>query len=69
MSSEIEVAGGALGRIRARWLADGRIEWGFRGADGAAIVPDVRFLPQEPPAGRWFRSTLIDVTPVRAGGE
>ena len=69
MSSEIEVGEGVLGRIRARWLADGRIEWGFRDAGGAAIVPDVRFLPQEPPAGRWFRSTPIDVTPVRAGSE
>ena len=69
VSSEIEIAAGALGTIRARWLADGRIEWGFRDSGGAAIVPDVRFLPEETPAGRWFRSTPIDVTPVRAGSE
>ena len=69
VSSEIEVARGVLGTVRARWLADGRIEWGFRDAAGAAIVPDVRFLPAGPPAGRWFRSTPIDVTPVRAASE
>ena len=69
MSSEIEISEGILGRIRARWLADGRVEWGFRDADGAAIVTDVRFLPAEPPAGRWFRSTPIGVTPGRAGSE
>lgn len=63
-TSEIEVGEGSLGRVQARWLPDGRIEWSFRDATGAAIVPEVRFLPADLPAGRWFRSTPVDVTPV-----
>ena len=69
VSSEIEVAGGTLGQIRARRLADGRIEWGFRGAGGEAITPDVRFLPADPAVGRWFRTTPIEVVPAQQAGE
>ena len=69
ISSYVQVGEGALGRIRARWLADGRVEWGFRDANDEAIVPDVRFLPSAVPPGLWFRSTPIEVTPVRPVGE
>ena len=69
VSSEIEVAGGTLGQIRARRLADGRIEWGFRGAGGEAITPDVRFLPADPAVGRWFRTTPIEVVPAQQARE
>ncbi len=69
VSSDVEVAAGTLGQVRARRLSDGRIEWSFRAAAGEAVVPDVRFLPSDPPPGVWFRSTAIDVVPLEAPEE
>ena len=69
ISSDVGVAGSTLGRIRARWLADGRIEWSFRDAAGEVIVPGVRFLPSDPPPGAWFHSAPIEVAPVRQAPE
>ena len=69
LTSEIEVAGVALGQVRARRLGDGRLEWGFLAAGGEEIAPDVRFLAPGAPAGVWFRSTPIEVLPPEAPEE
>ena len=61
VSDDVEVGERAVGRIRARRLQDGRVEMGFVGADGRAIVPDVARLPAELPEGVWFRSSEIEV--------
>ena len=62
ISTVIEADDGqAIGRIRARRLADGRVELGFRDADGNAIAPDIRYVPAELPPGVWLRSSQIEV--------
>ena len=62
-SSDVETDGNSLGRIRSRLLDDGRIELGFRDAEGETITPDIRYLPSELPAGIWLRSAQIGVLP------
>ena len=61
VSGDVEVDGDPIGRIRARRVAGGRIELGFVGADGEAIIPDIRYLPAALPVGVWFRSSEIEV--------
>lgn len=61
VSSEVEVRENPIGKIRARRLADGRIELGFLGADGTEIAPDIRYLPADLTGGVWFRSGEIKV--------
>ena len=69
VSSDVEVGGGPIGQVRARRLADGRIEMGFRTADGATISPDILFLPAELPEGIWFRSSGIEAPAAGAAQE
>ena len=69
ISSDVEVDGSAIGQIRVRRLADGRVELGFRSAAGERIVPDIRYLPADPTAGVWFRSSEIVVPPPPAPSE
>jgi len=61
VSGDVEVAGNAIGRIRARRTAGGRAEVGFVGADGAAITPGIAFLPADAATGVWYRSSEIEV--------
>lgn len=61
VSTDVEVGEGTIGRIRARHLADGRMELGFLSASGEAISPDIRFLPADMPAGVWMRTSEIQV--------
>ena len=61
MSGEVEVDGGAIGKIRARHVAGGRTEVSFRDADGEVITPDIAFLPADAAAGVWYRSSEIEV--------
>ena len=61
VTGDVEVAEGSIGKIRSRRLADGRIELGFVGADGEAIIPHIRYLPAGLPVGVWFRSSEIEV--------
>ncbi len=68
-TSDVEVGGASIGTIRARRHADGRIELGFRDSYGAAIAPDVRFLPADLPPGVWLRSTAIEVPRPEAAEE
>jgi hypothetical protein len=46
-SSDVELNGSPIGIIRARYLADGRIEVGFDDADGNSAAIDVRYLPAD----------------------
>ena len=52
-------------RITARRQADGRTEFALQQREGSGwcnrIAPRARFLPSEPPAGRWLVSTPIAI--------
>ena len=64
ISSDVEVDGGAIGKIRARRLDDGRVELGFLSADGETVTPNIRFLASDISAGVWLRSSEIEVQQV-----
>ena len=51
-----------IGQIRARRLADGRVEMGFRDFHGDSYVPDIAYLPADLAEGVWYRSSLIEVS-------
>ena len=57
-SSPVIVDGEEIGRINARLLADGRIEFAFTPADGERILPATRYFPVSS-SGGWLRSSLI----------
>ena len=61
LSGEVRVWPVPIGKIRARHLADGRVEMGFLSADGREITPDIAYLPADAPEGVWFRSSEIAV--------
>ena len=65
-TADVEVDGNSIGQVRARRVADGRIELGFVTADGEEIEPDLRYLPAGPdlPARVWLRSSEIELPPV-----
>ena len=60
-TSDVGLGDDVLGRVRARRLADGRIEMGFV-AGGEEQQLDIRYLPADLPEGVWFRSSEIEVT-------
>ena len=60
-SGAVELDESPLGEIRARRLADGRVEMAFRTPDGETITPDIAYLPAALDEGVWYRSSLIDV--------
>ena len=64
VSSDVEVDGQPIGKIRSRRLADGRTELGFLGAEGESVELDIRYLPADMPRGVWLRSGEIEVSPV-----
>ena len=64
VSSDVEVDGNPIGKIRSRRLDDGRTELGFLRADGGSVVLDIRYLPAAMPAGVWLRSGEFEVTLV-----
>ena len=68
-SSPVEVGGVELGRINARRLSDGRIEFAFTPTDGERILPPSRYFPVGARVGRWLRSTEIAISaaPAAAG--
>jgi len=59
-SRSVEVNGQSIGLVRARRLADGRIELGFRDVNGNTVEPEIRFVA-DPPAGIFVRSSVIEV--------
>ena len=62
-SSPVEVGGAEIGRINARLLGDGRIEFAFTPTDGERIAPQARYFPADARVGRWLRSTEITIGP------
>ena len=66
-SSPVEVEGRAIGRINARQLADGRIEFAFTPTDRARILTDARYFPANAGPNRWLRSTEITTPPSGTG--
>ena len=60
-SSSVELNGEQLGRITARRLADGRVEFGFIAPDGERILPSSRYFPASASVDRWLRSSVIGV--------
>ena len=70
ISTMIEAEDGQpIGRIRARRLADGRVELSFRDANNAVITPEIRYVPAELPPGVWLRSSQIVAPPPAPAGE
>lgn len=69
ISTLIEQDGHPVGWIRARRLADGRVEIGFRDANGVAIAPDVRFVPADLRPGEWMRSSEFVAPPQDGAGQ
>ena len=61
-SSPVEVDGAEIGRINARLLDDGRIEFAFTPTDGERIAPQARYFPADARVGRWLRSTEIAIS-------
>ena len=59
-STPVVVDGVELGRINARRLADGRIEFAFTPTDGERILPPSRYFPVSATVDRWLRSTEIE---------
>lgn len=60
-SSDVELDESAIGKIRTRRLADGRVELGFVNTGGELILPEIRFLSADLAAGVWIRSSEIEV--------
>ena len=67
-SSPVEVEGVVIGRINARMLADGRIEFAFTPTDGERIEPSARYFPVDARVGRWLRSTEITISAAPTAG-
>ena len=61
-SSPVRVGGGEIGRISARRLADGRIEFAFTPTGEERVLPRSRYFPSSPSINRWLRSSAIDVS-------
>lgn len=55
------------GRIMARRLDDGRVEFAYRPEGEEIILPRKRFFPTTAPVGRWLNSTPIEFDGVEIG--
>ena len=60
-TGDVELDGSSIGLIRARRLADGRVQVGFRDSEGEIIAPHIAYLPADPQQGVWYRSGQIEV--------
>lgn len=58
---DVELDDTSIGQIRARRLADGRIELGFRDFEANKLVPDIAYLSTDLDEGVWYRSSVIEV--------
>ena len=68
-SSDVELNGSPIGIIRARYLADGRIEVGFDDADGNSVAIDVRYLPADLAPGATVRTSIFEAPRPAPAGE
>ena len=62
-----ELDSASAGRIVARRLPDGRTEFAWQPEGGDRILPRSRYLPANPPTGRWLNSSDIVVEGVNVG--
>ena len=60
-SSPVSVDGQEIGRINARLLADGRIEFALMPADSERILPRSRYFPATARVERWLRSSVLEL--------
>ena len=68
-TSDVELGGASIGVIRARYVADGRIEVGFVDADGRVVRPDVRYLPADLAPGATVRTSAFEAPRPAPAGE
>ena len=61
-SCDVEEDDMPIGRIRPRWLDDGRVELGYTDAGGGIVTPEIRHLSVDMPSGVWLRNAEIEVT-------
>ena len=59
---DVELDDTSIGQIRARRLADGRVQLGFSDFRGHTYIPDIAYLPADLDEGVWYRSSLIEVS-------
>lgn len=64
---EGELDSASTGRIVARRLLDGKTEFAWQPEGGDRILPRSRYLPSDPPTGRWLNSSDIVVEGVNVG--
>lgn len=57
----------SLGRIAARRLDDGGIEFAFDPVDGERVLPASRFVPADATVGRWLDSSPVVIDGVEWG--
>ena len=55
------------GRIVARLLDDGRVEFGWQPTGGARILPEKRYFPASIDHNRWLRSSPVEVGGAEIG--
>ena len=59
----------AAGRLAARRLTDGRVEFAFDPDRGEPVLPASRFLPPSAASGRWFNSSIVTTDDGREIGK
>lgn len=59
MSSDIDYGGEVVGRIAARLLENGRVDFGFVSPDGERILPSRRVFPIGAQVDTWLRSGSV----------
>ena len=57
----------ATGRIVARLLDDGRVEFGWQPSGGARVLPTKRYFPANIDHNRWLRSSPVEVDGAEIG--
>ena len=60
-------SGDTTGRIVARLLEDGRVEFGWQPSSGARVLPRQRYFPPDATVDRWLRSSPVEVDGAEIG--
>ena len=60
-------SGDTTGRIVARLLDDGRIEFGWQPSGGERVLPRSRYFPANARVDRWLRSSPVEVKGAEIG--
>ena len=55
------------GRIVARQLADGRVEFGWQDPSGTRVLPKSRYFPADAESDKWLRSSPVEVDGAAIG--